>query len=481
MNIFVRFWTVTLLCFSLLGGSVFAATKTEVAQAQRMLNALDHPAGVVDGLWGGTTRRALEQFLNNTENSFDGALDQLELELLEDAMLEQGLSVFPAVDWKYRATSIGFGGYDRADQPVYDAISAIREIPAYGFNVVTLDIRCVGKIEISAPSYYPLGRKIGCSIPNKQILDEEGFVSSRRDATDLAIDEARAVNLAVNLKPMFLELGRRYGTKDAAGYGEVPLEIFFNGDGSEWSGYVPVILSMARYAQENQIEYLTIGTELNNLNDRVEADERWPEIIEKIRAIYDGQLIYSHNYNNDSDLKRISSSNIMRLVDIVGVNYFPSRIMGGRTDYTAEEVSIMLRRATLKNGRNMMHELEVFQADMDVPIILSETHFPTWEGSANWIFRGGCDYQNEGRSGWEFTQGPLQAKTPSPEHGRTLAQGFMLAFEDEEWVFGADYLYWTVSHAYDERTDRQEYGPCSSWLWEKDNGIKEMIRDFHGQ
>ncbi|WP_170325428.1 glycoside hydrolase family 113 [Ruegeria arenilitoris] len=458
-----------------------SATQQDIAQAQRHLNKLGFDAGIVDGLWGDATKRALEAFLAETGNTYDGELDGDELRLLEQELTSRGLSVGPTVDWEYRATSIAFGGYEFADQPVYEAIKTIREIPAYGFNVVTLDFRCVGKADLSAPESYPLGRRIGCSIANKQILKEEGFVSTRRDATSLAIDEAIAAGLAVNLKPMFHELGRRFGNADASGYGTVPLDIFFDGDGKTWSGYVPTILAVARYAQENGVAYLTIGTELNNLNSKIEEDRRWPEIIASVREVFDGQIIYATNYNNDSNLRGMSKSNVMRNVDIVGLNFFPSRMMGGREDYTAEEVAIAFHKAKSKNGRNMIGEGRRLQEQLNVPIILSETIFPTWRGSANWIFRGTCDYENKRRSGWAYTKGPLQAKTPSDEHGQTLAQGFMYAFEDEDWVHGADYLYWAVAHAYDARTDTQQYGPCSSWLWDDNTGIKGLIKKFHDE
>lgn len=465
------------MLFAVCSVAAQAATKSEIAQAQRQLIKLGYDAGVVDGLWGGATRRALEAFFADAGAEFDGTLDANEFESLAEEFEMRGLAIGPTVDWEYRATSVAFGGYEFADQPVYDAIKTIREIPAYGFNTVTLDFRCVGKADQSAPDYYPLGRRIGCAIANKQILEEEGFVSARRDATSLAIDEAKAVGLSVNLKPMFAELGRRFGKRDETGYGTVPLDVFFNGDGQTWSGYVPAILAVARYAQENDAEFLTIGTELGNLNRRLEGDSRWPDIIAKIRSVYDGKLIYAHNFNNESNLRGLSSSNVMRQVDIVGLNFFPSRVVGGRTDYTAEEVALGLKGARLKSGQNMMKEAARLQSELGVPVILSETVFPTWVGSANWLFRSTCDYENEGRSGWNFTQGPLQAKTPSDEHGRTLAQGFMYAFEDQDWVHGADYLYWSAALAYDERTDTKQYGPCSSWLWDSEDGIRNMIRD----
>ena len=337
---------------------------------------------------------------------FDGQLNQTEIELLELELAAKGLSTGPTVNWPYRATSIAFAGYDGADQPAYDVIQTIKEIPGYGLNVVTLDFRCTGKIDRSAPESYPLSRRIGCSIANKKILEDEGFVSNRRDATSLAIDEARAVELAVNLKPMFLELGNRFG------YGDMKESTFFNGDGSTWSGYTAVIEEVARYAQENQVEYLTIGTELNNLNESLENSDRWPEIVQNIRNVYDGKLIYAHNYKNDSNLRNLSPSNVMRFVDIVGLNYFPTRILNGREEYSANDVAMALRNAKSRAGRNMMNEARRLKEQLDVPVILSETTFPTWRGSANWIFRGTCDYQNDGRGGWEYTKGPLQSKTP---------------------------------------------------------------------
>lgn len=459
--------------------SAGAQSTSDVAQAQRLLNALGYDAGVVDGLWRGQTRSALVNFLSVQDEAFDGVLDQSEILILEQAANEQGVGGLPTVDWRYRATSITFGGYDAADEPVYDMIRTISEIPDYGFNVVTLDFRCTGRRDNTVPDYYPLGWQLGCSIANRQILEEDGFASTRRDATSLAIDEARAAGLAVNLKPMFAELGRRFGEPDAAGYGTVPLDVFFEGNGSWWSGYRSIIVAVAEYAQANDAEYLTIGAELNNLNGSIENDPRWTEIIAEIRSLFSGQLIYNHNFNNQSDLRSISPQNVMRQVDIVGLNFFPTQLMDGRLDYTADEVAIALDAAITRQGRNMMAEAARLRGDLGVPIILSETHFPTWRGSANYMFRGRCDYQNAGRAGWQFTQGPLQAKTPSDEHGRILTNGFMLAFADEDWVYGADYLFWTVAHAYDERTDTREYGPCSSWLWNSDDGIRQMISEFH--
>jgi hypothetical protein len=274
-------------------------------------------------------------------------------------------------------------------------------------------------------------------------------------------------------------LGRRFGQKDVSGYGKVPLNIFFDGDDKTWSGYSNVILRLATYAQENSVEYLTIGTELNNLNHAIEADKRWVKLIYQIRQRYTGKLIYAHNFKGDSDLRKIGKDNVMALVDIVGLNFFPTQILADKKEYSARDVAQALNLARLKNGRNMMAEAGSLADRFKKPIILSEAHFPTWVGSANWMFRGSCDYKNKGRRGWIFTKGPYQPKTPSDEYGRILASGFHSAFEDKAWVSGADYLFWTVANQYSPSTDTKDYGPCASFLWNSDDGIKQIIKDFH--
>jgi len=450
----------------------------EVAYVQRLLNDLGFDAGTVDGIWGNKTSSALRNFLISQGKEFDGTLDLRELSLLMHAAIERDVISIPSVDWAYRATHIHFGGYENADEPPYNMIRTIRHIPDYGFNVITLNFFCAGKRDASLPDYYPLGRRLGCTVANKQILEEEGFASTRRDTISLAIDEARAAGLAVHLKPMF-EIANLLGTPDADGENKVPLDVFFEGNGSFWSGYRDIIMAVAEYAQENGVEYLSIGTELNNINDKIENDPRWKQIIIDIRARFRGKLIYNHNFNRDSNLRDLPPQRVLRHVDIVGLNFFPQLLMDGRMDYTAEQVARAFSNAKTRQGLNMMKEAARLQSNLGVPIILSETHFPTWYGSANWIFRGSCDYVNKGRSGWQFTKGPRQAKIPSDNHGRILANGFMKAFEKQHWVTGADYLFWSVAWAYDVKTDTRQFGPCSSWIWDSNDGIRQMIAEFH--
>ena len=144
------------------------AWSNEVSTLQKQLRILGYDPGAIDGLWGGLTQNALQKFLLQQGQSFDGVLDRNEFQLLETELKKQGIEIRASGNWNYRATSISFGGYDRADQPVYDAIKTIKNIPDFGFNVLTIDFRCTGKIDTSAPKHYPLSRHTGCSIAKKK-------------------------------------------------------------------------------------------------------------------------------------------------------------------------------------------------------------------------------------------------------------------------------------------------------------------------
>ena len=58
-----------------LASSVSAQQKSDVALLQFQLNSLGFDAGAVDGLWGGSTRRALTEFFDAHEQGFDGSFN----------------------------------------------------------------------------------------------------------------------------------------------------------------------------------------------------------------------------------------------------------------------------------------------------------------------------------------------------------------------------------------------------------------------
>jgi hypothetical protein len=68
-----------------------------------------------------------------------------------------------------------------------------------------------------------------------------------------------------------------------------------------FSDYEKFILHYAELAEQNQIELLCIGTELQKASRR-EAD--WRTLIQKIRTVYKGKLIYAANFHDEFEVIR---------------------------------------------------------------------------------------------------------------------------------------------------------------------------------
>ena len=67
----------------------------DVQKAQRLLNALGFDAGSVDGQWGKKSQTALSEFLISQNQTFDGTLDQTELDVLQAAATAKNISTKP--------------------------------------------------------------------------------------------------------------------------------------------------------------------------------------------------------------------------------------------------------------------------------------------------------------------------------------------------------------------------------------------------
>jgi hypothetical protein len=381
----------------------------------------------------------------------------------------------------YRATSIDFNPYTE-DLPYFeDMIAAIDAIPDYNLNTLTIDFRCGEKPiieEVTDDPQLPIDKTSGCAV---RYFDN--------DLITIAAERAHRNGLSVNLKPMFLNLQNKLWYKKGYEYGTLDIDVFFDGNGYPYSGYIPAIIALATHAEKIGAEYLTIGTELTNLNYKILFSPRWPEIISSIRKVYSGKLIYNTNLAQEPTVKDFRKfDKFFSQIDIIGINYYPPNALNGKRDATVKEISKAWYNGK-SDGYRLVPMIIKMRKVTGKPIIMSETSFPTWDGSANWAFRHACDYKNKGKDGWMFNEGPLAAKTPSDRDGLDLAMAWHEAFGSAEWVDGVDYLFWTTSAQYYHRdpiTDEfkdpnpdSSYWDCLSLLYNKNNGIKEVIRDFH--
>ncbi|MFC7063141.1 glycoside hydrolase family 113 [Halobacillus seohaensis] len=104
-------------------------------------------------------------------------------------------------------------------------------------------------------------------------------------------------------------------------------------DPEEWfNSYRSLLLQYAVLAQSTNVEFFNIGTELSSLQNRY-SDE-WVKLIEELRENYDGELIYSFNWDT---VKDISTIEFVHLLDHVGIDaYFPLEAPNGASIETLE-------------------------------------------------------------------------------------------------------------------------------------------------
>ena len=89
-------------------------------------------------------------------------------------------------------------------------------------------------------------------------------------------------------------------------------------DPDQWfDSYEELILTYAELAESERVKALNIGTELNSMQNQYE--DRWIELIENVRRIYRGELLYSFNYDTVSDIPSIK---FVPLLDRIGIDAY---------------------------------------------------------------------------------------------------------------------------------------------------------------
>jgi hypothetical protein len=105
------------------------------------------------------------------------------------------------------------------------------------------------------------------------------------------------------------------------------------------------------------ISRLAIGSELSSLDGDL---PRWKSLLERIRAIFPGTLVYSANWDHYQDAK------LLDLVDEAGVvAYFELRRKGGASDVPALE----------RRWRELRAEIEKWRAGRAQPFIFTEVGY----------------------------------------------------------------------------------------------------------
>ncbi|MEM8525048.1 MAG: hypothetical protein AAGG68_10410 [Bacteroidota bacterium] len=179
-----------------------------------------------------------------------------------------------------------------------------------------------------------------------------------------------------------------------------------NADWEIWeAAYEKWMLDWAHMADSLQVEMLCIGTEL-----RLSAIKRtafWRQLIPKIRAVYDGRLTYSANWDEYKQIR------FWKELDYVGVNaYFP-----------IHEARIPSVQEAVKAWKKHKKQLKRNSKKIELPILFTEF------GYRNIQFAAKEPWQHE-----------KVVATLNDEAQANLYQAFFKAFAQEKWVAG--YFLW---------------------------------------
>ena len=129
-----------------------------------------------------------------------------------------------------------------------------------------------------------------------------------------AIRYARELGLYTVLKPQILVQGSWAGDVDP-GRPQAWHQWFEN--------YSREIVAFARFASEQRVQALVIGTELVHARNQVD----WPELIRKVRAVYSGTITYAAH--NVEGIKKFPYWNML---DTVSLTLYPSLGSSGNRD-----------------------------------------------------------------------------------------------------------------------------------------------------
>ena len=202
-----------------------------------------------------------------------------------------------ASNFEFRAAEIGLG--DSEPKYIMSTLKSLDDLQKYGYNIVTINIYC-GLTTAGIVSRYKSESKQkrlidglvnGCYLPKYRTRYKKNSKWHAKDvnALELYAEYAHQLGLKFNLKPMVLRHTDTYGLNGMS------KQTFWRGD-SEFAAYDKMILDLASLAETLRIEYFTIGTELTNLNKEILKSPELVDLIDGVREVYSGKILYAHNF-----------------------------------------------------------------------------------------------------------------------------------------------------------------------------------------
>jgi hypothetical protein len=246
-------------------------------------------------------------------------------------------------------------------------------------------------------------------------LEGRGWWGEHAEGVRFLARAARERGIATLLKPHLWLHGSWPGE----------IEMTSEADWATWfANYREFLLAWARFAAEEELEGLCLGTELDKTALR--ADE-WRALIVEVRAIYPGLLTYAANWD------RFETIPFWEELDAIGVNaYFP--------------LSVSARPTSAEMGsawKPIAARLEALAERTGRPIVFTEIGYHPVEGAC--------------REPWVWNP---EGAARAPEVQAAAYEAVARTFFDEPWFGGIFWWKWHASGAREgRRGERATFSP----------------------
>jgi len=198
-----------------------------------------------------------------------------------------------------------------------------------------------------------------------------------------------------------------------------------------WASYRAFILHYARFSAREGVALLSVGSELVTTEAMY---ARWRHLIEEVRRVYRGELMYSANWDHYDPV------NFWDLVDYAGLTGY-HRL----TDVTEPTLAELVRAWT-----KIRADLRNFHAKVGRPLIFTEIGYPSQDGAA--------------MHPWDYTTG----KAVDLEEQRLCYEAVRRVWQGEKILGG---LFWWNWFGYG--------GSDSAYYTPKNKPAEDVIRQWY--
>ncbi len=179
-----------------------------------------------------------------------------------------------------------------------------------------------------------------------------------------------------------------------------------------WDDYANYVVHYAKIAEGKQVPILCLGCEMNSTE---EFEDKWRNLIGKVREVYTGQITYNVNHGNEEKVKWLDA------LDFISLSaYYPIPGPDGRIVETpsAETTSVEEIRTAMLPVRNHLAKVS---AKWGKPILFIEAGVTPVRGCA--------------RTPWVHVDERTEWPTDQQEQANYY-QAMFETFSDEPWFMG---------------------------------------------